>query len=34
MKNGIRQNHSDVMEPESGLWLDNLPRVFPLESDS
>lgn len=34
MKTGSGKNHIDGAEPESGLWLDSLLRVFPLESDS
>lgn len=34
MKIGDEKNHLDDREPESGLWLDSLLRIFPLESDS
>lgn len=34
MKIGSGKNHLDGEEPESGLWLDSLLRIFPLENDS
>lgn len=34
MKIGNEKNHIDGGEPESGVWLDSLLRIFPLESDS